>query len=100
MDPLLADHPVLVGIKGSMLDTLSRLRGRVRKVRADKGFGFVAGDDGVDYFFHHSTFKKSTTKQLKDLSIGDRIEFSPIIPPPQDDRKVGPRAIEIVYLDE
>jgi cold shock protein len=30
------------------------MRGTIKRVIAEKGFGFIATDDGQEYFFHHS----------------------------------------------
>lgn len=33
------------------------MRGTVKKLNADKGFGFIRGEDGKDYFFHRSALR-------------------------------------------
>ena len=33
---------------------MARLNGTIKKVMSDKGFGFVASDEGTEYFFHQS----------------------------------------------
>ena len=33
---------------------MSSLRGTVKRLVGDKGFGFIAADDGNEYFFHQS----------------------------------------------
>lgn len=33
------------------------MRGRIKRFIEDKGFGFITGEDGQDYFFHISQFK-------------------------------------------
>lgn len=73
----------------------SRLCGRVRKINPEKGYMFVAGDDGQDYFCHWSAFRKASSKTLRQLAIQDRVEFLPIKPP---DKNL--RGIEIEYVDE
>ncbi len=32
-------------------------RGKIKRLIFDKGFGFIAGDDGTDYFFHKSAVR-------------------------------------------
>ena len=46
-------------------------QGTIKKVIADKGFGFIEGDKG-DLFFHHSEVKGATIEQLQ---IGQQVEF-------------------------
>jgi len=76
-----------------MVDSNSRLRGRIRRIK--KGFGWIAGDDGIDYFFHGTAMKKSSPRQFIDLKEQDRLEFTPIKP-----ELKGWRAIELIYLDD
>jgi cold shock CspA family protein len=49
-----------------------RITGAVRKLK--EGYGFIAGDDGRDYFFHWSAMER-TGKNFRDLSIQERVEF-------------------------
>jgi len=51
-----------------------RLDGRI--VRLNKGFGFIEGTDGRDYFFHWSELTKFS-KQFRNLSPGDKVQFQP-----------------------
>jgi len=30
------------------------MRGKVKRVNADKGYGFIKADNGTEYFFHRS----------------------------------------------
>ena len=46
-------------------------QGTIKKVIADKGFGFIEGDKG-DLFFHHSEVEGATIEQLQ---IGQLVEF-------------------------
>jgi len=61
--------------------------GVVRKLK--EGFGFIAGNDGQDYFFHWTALQKSQGVEFSDLEIGDRVEFLCLEAPK------GPRAIEV-----
>ncbi|MCA8992688.1 MAG: cold shock domain-containing protein [Planctomycetaceae bacterium] len=48
-------------------------RGTIKKLVADKGFGFIAGDDrGKDLFFHVSALKDTTFEALYE---GQDVEF-------------------------
>lgn len=66
---------------------LDRLTGQSR------GFGFVKGDDGLDYFLHRSGLEQ-TTVSWAELREGQRVEFTPIDGAPGK----GPRAIETRIL--
>jgi len=46
-------------------------QGTIKKVIADKGFGFIEGDKG-DLFFHHSEVQGAT---IETLQIGQLVEF-------------------------
>ena len=46
-------------------------QGTVKKVIADKGFGFIEGERG-DIFFHHSALEGT---QIEELSVGQAVEY-------------------------
>ncbi len=48
------------------------IRGKIRKVIGDRGFGFIAADDGSEIFFHRSSLQGV---DIKDLKEGDPVEF-------------------------
>lgn len=56
----------------SPLKGTDRITGAVRALK--EGFGFIAGDDGINYFFHWSAMEK-TTKNFRELEVQDRVEF-------------------------
>jgi cold shock protein len=72
---------------------LPKMRGKVRKIK--EGFGFIAGDDGRDYFFHWTALQR-TTKNFRDLALLDRVEGSVI----EGGDNRGPRLIEILVIDD
>ena len=45
--------------------------GTVKKLLADKGFGFIEGERG-DIFFHHSALEGAT---IESLSVGQQVEY-------------------------
>lgn len=71
--------------------TLPVMKGKVRKLK--EGFGFIAGDDGLDYFFHWTALQQ-TTKSFNELQVLDRVEGSVI------EGAKGPRLIEIRVIDD
>lgn len=49
------------------------ISGKVKKWVSEKGFGFIARDDGTgDEFFHVNQLKHSG---ISDIEVGDRVEF-------------------------
>ncbi|MBI1969987.1 cold-shock protein [Candidatus Woesearchaeota archaeon] len=55
--------------------------GTVKFFNAKKGFGFISGEDGKDYFVHLSGLKEGTS-----ITEGDRVSFKIV----EGDR--GPKA--------
>ncbi|MCK4808475.1 MAG: cold shock domain-containing protein [Candidatus Aenigmarchaeota archaeon] len=48
------------------------MEGTVKWFNADKGFGFIEGDDGEDYFVHHTALAEGTA-----LNENDKVSFEP-----------------------
>jgi CspA family cold shock protein len=69
-----------------------RVEGSIRMIRPDRGFLFIAGDDGQDHFAHWSGFEK-TSKGFRSAEIQDRVSFISVEGPK------GPRAIQIRFLE-
>lgn len=64
--------------------------GKVRWYDVDKGFGFLATDDGEDVFVHASALPDGTTS----LKQGARVEFGVV------DGKRGKQALSVVVLEQ
>ena len=47
--------------------------GTIKKLVQDKGFGFIATNDGTDVFFHHTTV---ADKGFDNLEVGQSVEFT------------------------
>ena len=47
-------------------------QGTIKKVIADKGFGFIEGDRG-DLFFHHSAVEGGAT--IETLQVGQQVTY-------------------------
>jgi len=58
--------------------------GTIKKLVSDRGFGFIAGEDGTEYFFH-----RSGTADFDRLVGGEKVTFE-IEPSPK-----GPRAARV-----
>jgi CspA family cold shock protein len=65
--------------------------GTVKKVIADRGFGFITGEDGKDYFFHR--FGLQASLDFDRLVGGERVEFD-IESSPKGPRAGNVRAAE------
>jgi cold shock protein len=63
--------------------------GTVRFFKSDRGFGFVQGEDGKDYFCH---FSDITGEGFKTLREGQNVEFDPAQGPK------GPKATNVTAL--
>jgi CspA family cold shock protein len=49
------------------------MTGTIKRLVTDRGFGFVKGEDGKEYFFHRSACDEGT--HLYDMSEGDAVTF-------------------------
>ena len=47
--------------------------GTIKKVVADRGFGFITGDDAKEYFFHRGGLDASL--DFDRLNGGEKVEF-------------------------
>ena len=47
--------------------------GTVKKLVSERGFGFITGDDGKDYFFHRSSLAPSL--DFDRLAGGEKVQF-------------------------
>jgi CspA family cold shock protein len=66
------------------------MRGTVKKIVSDRGFGFIAADDGKEYFFH-----QTQTEAFDTLIEGDsRVSFE------VKDSPKGLRAIQVATVPE
>lgn len=68
----------------------NRITGIVKFFNGDKGFGFIAPENGQkDIFVHYSAIQANG---FRNLNEGDRVEFS------IEDSPKGPRAAEVVKI--
>ncbi|HTC85157.1 MAG TPA: cold shock domain-containing protein [Candidatus Acidoferrum sp.] len=61
--------------------------GSIKKVVSDRGFGFIAAEDGKEYFFHRSGVQSSL--DFDRLTGGETVEFD------VEQSPKGPRAIGV-----
>lgn len=50
------------------------MTGKVKAKKADKGYAFVTGEDGIDRFFHANHLDGVTFEELQE---GDTVTFEP-----------------------
>lgn len=63
------------------------MKGKVKVWLVRKGYGFISGDDGMQYFAHHSGIKSSDSYRL--LIQNQEVEFD------ANYTQKGPRALNI-----
>ena len=65
------------------------MEGKVKRFDKDKGFGFIVGDDGKDYFFH---FSEIVMEGFKTVEVNKKVKFE------ATETEKGPRAnhVEVV----
>ncbi len=61
--------------------------GTIKKIVADRGFGFITADDAKDYFFHRDGLDQSI--DFDRLSGGEKVQFEVETGPK------GPRAAHV-----
>lgn len=70
------------------------MKGIIKMVNLARGFGFIKGDDGKEYFFHMDNFNGFFETLAKDLAK-ETIKVNFVIVPSQK----GPRAEEVTRLE-
>lgn len=63
------------------------MKGTVKWFNAEKGYGFITGEDGIDYFAHYSQIQ---VEGYKSLDQGQTVSFEVVNGPK------GPNAANIV----
>jgi len=62
------------------------MTGTIKRLLTDKGFGFIAAENGTEYFFHQSGCTGTLFDQLKE---GERVSFE------TEKSPKGPRATHV-----
>jgi len=65
------------------------MRGTLKMINVDRGFAFVKGEDGLDYFLHQTDLLNPDS--FHDLYERDVVHFEPVTPAPSR----GPRASQV-----
>jgi CspA family cold shock protein len=66
-------------------------QGTIKKLAADRGFGFISGADG-DVFFHHTVVADNKFDELKE---GQTVTYEIATGPDARGRDKGPRAVSV-----
>ena len=61
--------------------------GTVKKVQSERGFGFIAAEDGTEYFFHRTSLDSSL--DFDSLRVGEAVTFE------IERSEKGPRAARV-----
>ncbi len=61
--------------------------GTIKKVVSDRGFGFIAAEDGKEYFFHRSGLQAPL--DFDSLGAGEKVTFE------VESSPKGPRAVRV-----
>jgi cold shock CspA family protein len=72
------------------------MNGVVSKIVESKGYGFVRGEDGHEYFFHREDFNGHFVDLEEDVRLGRKIEVTFNVVPSQK----GPRASGVQRVDD
>ena len=75
----------------------NKLKGTTLWFDVKKGFGFIKGEDGTDYFAHFSKIN-APSGEFRLLEEGDEVEFEPFFAERGDSKK--PQAKEIKLINE
>ena len=66
------------------------MKGKCKWFNVKKGYGFITGEDKIDYFVHHSSIKMEGYRKLVD---GQLVEFEP------SKNEKGSHAVEVLPLE-
>ncbi len=53
---------------------MEKINGKVKSFNKIKGYGFINGDDGNEYFFHFSSLN---IEGFKTVNVNDKVSFQP-----------------------
>jgi len=68
------------------------MNGKIVRLMSDKGYGFIKGDDGKEYFFHRADFQEDFESLCMDVERGQKVDVVfESVPSPK-----GPRAGEVI----
>jgi CspA family cold shock protein len=86
VDPL-SDGPCVCFLESGRRKGFSMATGKVKSVHAENGYGYIAAEDGKEYYFHRAGVKRPL--DFENLFGGERVSFE------IEANHEGPRAIEV-----
>jgi CspA family cold shock protein len=75
---------------GRLLREVCEMNGEIKRVFVEKGFGFIKGEDGADYFLHQSAVRGV---QFESLEEGLRVTFK-VVPSAKGQRAEQVQLVE------
>ena len=88
VDPFSTDRALSLSLFGNVEVLMTT--GTIKKVVADRGFGFIAAEDGKEYFFHRGGLEASL--DFDRLVGGEKVEFK-VEASPKGPRAIGVRGV-------
>lgn len=67
------------------------MKGTIKRLMKDRGFGFIKAEDGREIFFHRTAVNSTN---FESLTEGQSVEFD-VEKNPKDSRTKGPRAVNV-----
>jgi CspA family cold shock protein len=67
------------------------MKGTIKRLFKDRGFGFIRAEDGREIFFHRTAIVGTV---FESLTEGQSVEFD-VEKNPRDSRAKGPRAVNV-----
>ena len=67
------------------------MNGKIKWYKREKGYGFITGDDGKDYFMHYTSLPEDQQDVREDDNISVTFELK--------ETERGPQAVDIKFGD-
>ncbi|MGW8256478.1 MAG: cold-shock protein [Thermoguttaceae bacterium] len=71
-------------------------QGKIKRIVADRGFGFISSDE-KDVFFHHTAV---VDQKFDELQEGQAVTYDIVNGPDSRGRDKGPRAMDVKPVEE
>lgn len=68
------------------------MNGKIKWYKREKGFGFIVGEDGKDYFVHYTALPQDMQDAREDDNLAVTFELK--------DTDRGPQAVDVVFEKE